>query len=115
MVSHCGLSRELGGIFPSEMVSGYQLCYYKNEENSCSFCSQVNTEPEHSHAQVGTWCCVHLAVAQYKLDMPRLPRDFTAMELRHIHYPAVKTNLSSALRTKLLLGAGLRAGITGAV
>lgn len=115
MVSHCGLSRELGGVFPSEMVSGYQLCYYKNEENSCSFCSPVNTEPEHSHARVGTWCHVHLAVAQYKLDMPHLPRDFTAMELRHIHYPAVKTNLSSALRTKLLLGAGLRAGITGAV
>lgn len=84
-----------------------------NEESSCSCCSQVNTEPEHGHARVGTWSCAHLAVTQHKLDMPRLPRDFTAMELRHINYPAIKTNPSPVLRTKL--GAGLRAGIAGAV
>lgn len=30
------------------------------------------------------------------------------MELRHVNYPAVKTNHSPALRTKPLLGAGLR-------
>lgn len=35
------------------------------------------------------------------------------MELRHINYPAIKTNPSPVLRTKL--GAGLRAGIAGAV
>lgn len=29
MVSHYDLSRELGGIFPSEMVSGDQLCHYQ--------------------------------------------------------------------------------------
>lgn len=30
------------------------------------------------------------------------------MELRHVNYPAVKTNHSPVLRTKPLLGAGLR-------
>lgn len=79
------------------------------------FAVRLNTEPEHGHARVGAWCCAHLAVAQYKLDMPHLPRDFTAMELRHINHPAIKTNLPPALRTKLLPRAGLRAAITGAV
>lgn len=37
MDSHCGLSRELGGIFPSGLVSRYQLCHYKMRKAAVVF------------------------------------------------------------------------------